>query len=464
MKRFCVLFSATIFLLPLSAFALTQEQINTLQTEENQLEQENTQLNSQISTLESQGETYQRDIDLLNAKIKQEQLQIQEENIKLQQLGQDITTKSSTLTTLEGQLSQSQATLSALLRKQNEQSSISLVELVAGSQPLSDIFAEADAESVLQQSISDAMDSTKDLASTTEAQKVDLQNQQDAETNAKEAIQTEQNLVKANESQESALLAANKSGQESIQQVISNNNAKISQIQSALFQLNGTSAIKFQDALAFAQTAQGKTGVDPAFTLAILKQESNLGENTGNCYVTNYNTGAGVNATTGAVKSRVMNPTRDIPPFLQIAQSLGFNPQSMKVSCPLSIGWGGAMGPAQFIPSTWILPDFQAQIQSAIGITNTNPWDPQTAIMASAIYLGNLGASGTIGNNYTSNRTAACHYYSGENCYTSSGRANVGLSYGVSVMNIAECIQECDIDIINGVSTSCSSAISSYCS
>ena len=84
--------------------------------------------------------------------------------------------------------------------------------------------------------------------------------------------------------------------------------------------------------------------------------------------------------------------------------------------------------------------------------------------MASAIYLGNLGAQGTVSNNYTTNRTAACHYYSGQNCYTARGYAGVGLSYGNSVMNIAECIQECDIDVINGVSTSCSASVSQYCS
>jgi len=463
MKRIGALFGFLFLCVPLSALALTQDQINTLQSQEAQLEQQNTLLNSQIAVLEGQSETYQRDIDLLNAKIKQEQLQIQQKNILLQELGQNITAKSSTLSDLESELSQNQATLAALLRKENEQGAISLVELVARKQPLSDIFAEVDAESVLKESISSVMESTKTVASSTAAERTNLENQRNAETDAKQAIQIQQNLVQSNEKQEAALLVANKSGQKSIQQVIASNDAKIAQIKSALFQLNGANGIPFGTALSYAQSAQGKTGVDPAFTLAIIKQESNLGQNVGNCYVTDYNSGAGVNASTGAIRSRVMNPTRDIPPFLQIAQTLGFNPQSQKVSCPLSIGWGGAMGPAQFIPSTWVLPNFQSQIAQALGTTATNPWDPNDAIMASAIYLSNLGASGTISNNYTSNRTAACHYYSGQNCYNSRGYANVGLSYGSSVMNIAECIQQCDIDIINGVSTSCSSAVSSYC-
>lgn len=457
MKRAITCISIGLFCIPLGALALTQAQINTLQSEEAQLEQENTQLNSQISTLENQGESYQRDIDLLKAKIQEEQLQIKEDNIKLEQLGEGIATKSSTLSSLENQLAENQATLAALLRKADEQSSISLVELIASNEPLSDVFAEADAESVLKEDISSVMETTKDLASTTAAQRTDLENQQDAETNAKEAIQTQQNLVQSNENQEAALLAANKSGQESIQQVIANNNTKIAQIKSALFQLNGTNGIPFGDALAFAQAAEDKTGVDPAFTLAILKQESDLGQNTGNCYLTNYNTGAGV-TTSGVAKSRVMNPTRDVPPYLQIAQALGFDPQSMKVSCPLSIGWGGAMGPAQFIPSTWVLPSFQSQIAAALGTTATNPWDPQTAIMASAIYLSNLGASGSVSNDYSVNRAAACHYYAG------AGGCSVGGSYGTAVMKKAECIQQCDIDIINGVSTSCSASISQYCS
>ncbi len=464
MKRALTYISIGLLFMPLSVFALTQAQISSLQSEEAQLEQENTQLSAQKATLETQNESIQRDINLLDVQIKQEQLQIQEKNIELEQIGQDIGVKSSTISSLEDQLSQNQDTLASLLRKANEQGEISLVELVAGSMPLSDIFSEADAESVLKQNISNVMESTKDLASTTASQKADLESQQNAQADAKQAIQDQQNLVQSNEKEKTQLLNANKSQANAYQTIISNNQTRISQIQSALFQLNGTSAIKFQDALSFAEGAKSKTGVDPAFTLAILKQESNLGQNTGNCYLRDYNTGAGVNATTGAVKPKVMSPTRDIPPFLQIASSLGFDPQSMKVSCPLSIGWGGAMGPAQFIPSTWILPDFQSQIQNALGISNTNPWDPQTAIMASAIYLSNLGASGTIGNDYTVNRTAACHYYSGQNCYTSRGAPNVGLSYGDSVMNIAECIQECDIDIINGVSTSCSSAISQYCS
>ena len=50
-----------------------------------------------------------------------------------------------------------------------------------------------------------------------------------------------------------------------------------------------------------------------------------------------------------------MHPNRDRPVFAVIAQTLGFNPDDLPVSRKPWYGWGGAMGPAQFIPSTWAL-------------------------------------------------------------------------------------------------------------
>jgi large subunit ribosomal protein L31 len=44
--------------------------------------------------------------------------------------------------------------------------------------------------------------------------------------------------------------------------------------------------------------------------LAILTQESNLGQNVGQCYLRDNSTGAGVGKNTGTVFQKVMSPTR----------------------------------------------------------------------------------------------------------------------------------------------------------
>src|SRR5438876_208633 len=83
-------------------------------------------------------------------------------------------------------------------------------------------------------------------------------------------------------------------------------------------------------------------------------------------------------------------PDRAIPPFLDNAQRFQKHPFHTVVSCPIAGagGYGGAMGPAQFIPSTWKL--LANRIKDALGYEG-NPWVPRDAFMASALFLSDLG-------------------------------------------------------------------------
>ena len=90
------------------------------------------------------------------------------------------------------------------------------------------------------------------------------------------------------------------------------------------------------------------------------------------------------------------------------------------------------MGPAQFIASTWKL--FESRLKAALGY-DANPWAPQDAFVASAMYLTDLGASGT---SYSSQLRAACKYY---------GSGGSTCTYGRSVMGLKASIQS-DIDYL----------------
>ena len=198
--------------------------------------------------------------------------------------------------------------------------------------------------------------------------------------------------------------------------------------------------------LSYAEVASAKTGVRSAFILAILQQESNLGANVGSCVITNLSGGGTKSVNTGKIFSNGIHPTRDLPILDTILKNLGRDPFETRVSCPVSstFGFGGAMGPAQFIPSTWDL--MANKIATATNKTTPDPWDPADAIMASAIFLADLGAGIQ---DYTNERSAACRYYSGKTCYT-NGRANVGLRYGNKVMERAASLQR-DIDFLQNL-------------
>ncbi|MDZ4284399.1 MAG: lytic murein transglycosylase, partial [Patescibacteria group bacterium] len=97
-----------------------------------------------------------------------------------------------------------------------------------------------------------------------------------------------------------------------------------------------------------------------------------------------------------------------------VTQELGINPDITPVSCPMrdakgnQIGWGGAMGPAQFIPSTWM--GYRERIVAVSGRAPANPWDIRDAFIAAALYLKNAGA---VAGNEQSEWAAAMRYFSG---------------------------------------------------
>ena len=189
--------------------------------------------------------------------------------------------------------------------------------------------------------------------------------------------------------------------------------------------------------------ASKTTGVRPALILAILMQESSLGVNVGACYLNSDLSGSGFSIKTGDVKQRTMNPTRDVPIFTSLLNKLSRDINKTPVSCWIAAyskgqpsGWGGAMGPSQFIPSTWVL--FENRIKSATNSSLADPWNPAHAITATALYLSDLGA---VSGNEVAERNAACKYYSGRSCSSSSA----GAGYGNSVMKKLYSMQQ-DID------------------
>ena len=132
-----------------------------------------------------------------------------------------------------------------------------------------------------------------------------------------------------------------------------------------------------------------------------------------------------------------MKPSRDYEPYLRITKELGLDPDTMPLSCPYKGGYGGAMGPAQFIPSTW--EGMQSAVARLTGNNPPNPWNAIDAFAASGLYLRDLGAAG---GSYSAERKAALRYYAGSNW---SNPKNA--FYGNEVMAIATKYQS-QIDIL----------------
>jgi membrane-bound lytic murein transglycosylase B len=179
--------------------------------------------------------------------------------------------------------------------------------------------------------------------------------------------------------------------------------------------------------------------VPAALILAILTQETNLGENQGSCYVKDLATGNGVGKNTGRAFNKVMAAPRDTTPFQTITESLGRDWSNTPVSCPQSVGYGGAMGPSQFIPSTWML--YKTRLANLTGETFPDPWNARTAIFATALLMEDNGGDGGTRESW---RKAALRYFAGGNW---SKPANA--PYGDGVLRHLDKIQA-EINILEG--------------
>ena len=239
------------------------------------------------------------------------------------------------------------------------------------------------------------------------------------------------------------MLTQTKGVEANYQKIIAANQKTAAQIRTELFQLaGGGGQIPLPTAITLAKQAGAATGVRPAFILGILRQETNLGANVGQCLLTNSpSKGDGKGKNTGTLIRGVMKPTRDVDPFLALVSSLGLDWMQMPVSCPQSSGYGGGMGPAQFIPSTWA--SYEARIATLAGHQGTpaNPWNNLDAFTAIALYMTDLGAGAQTPD---AERTAALKYFAG-GYYTNPAFA----PYGDNVMQFASDFQQ-EINTLNG--------------
>ncbi|OHA30068.1 MAG: hypothetical protein A3B08_00020 [Candidatus Taylorbacteria bacterium RIFCSPLOWO2_01_FULL_43_44] len=390
-----------------------------------------------LSSKQRESTSLARDLAILTAKIEEAKAKIRAKNIIIQQLSKDIVGKADEIEDLSAKLEREKESLAKIIRQSDEIESKSLAEFVFSEKKLSEFVLDLDSYNTVKVALNDSFVMIKDLRAEVETEKNTLSKKKNAETDARIVIEAEQRIIQKNEAEKKKLLAINQNQEKSYQLILSERQKKAAQIRSALFSLRDTAAIPFGTALGFAVEVEKMTGVRPAFLLAILTQETNLGENVGQCFVTNFTTGDGIGKKTGNIVRGIMKPSRDIKPFLDLAIRLGFDPKTRAVSCPQSTGWGGAMGPSQFIPSTWV--GIESRLAKAAGVTTPDPWIPHDAFFASGLYLSDLGAGA---GGYTAEWNAAAKYYAGG----STGWQTRGKSYANSVLKIAQNIQENMID------------------
>lgn len=412
---------------------------------------EASRISQDLGKTEKEKQTLNGKISSLRNQIKNLEYQIYQSNLMIGDLGVQIKDTESSIDKTSLHIEDIKNKLSSVIIKINEQDYRSLVEIMF-SEGLSDFFDNLVAYGFLNSETKTLLGEIKSLKNSLETQKHSLDNnKQDLEDQV--SLQTiQKNQSSSLKSQQEYYL---KLTEEQYQQQLKEKQdieTAAAKIRSRLFELIGVAqgGIEFGKAVEIAQFVERTTGVRAAFVLSILAQESmrygQIGANVGQCYLKNTGTGDGIRIQSGANSSRTMNPTRDVPVFLKIieelnsAKNLVRDPFGTPISCWIPAysygkpyGWGGAMGPAQFIPSTWVRYD--DRISSITGIS-ADPWDIKDSFLAAGIYLKDLGAE-------SNEFKAAMKYFSGSSWTWSEEQ-----SYGNPVIQRAKQYQK-EIDLLS---------------
>ncbi len=421
MIRRCVsgMLVATFFLLPFSAQGETEsERRKRLETELQNVERQILTQQRLVEDKQEERQSLERDITIIESEIKKAQLGIQARSLAITQLSDQIGEKEVVLDILAERLHKQQTSLADLVRKSAQIEEYSLVEVLLSKQNFSEFFTDVATYQSIKESLNESLAALHEIRRDTVEQKDELETKQLAEAEMKRIQELQKKEIEVKEAAKQKILTVTKGEEKAYQALLDSQRKTAAQLRNALFELlGGGGGIAFPEAVRLAEVASTATGVEAALILAILEQETNIGSNLGNCLFTDSHSGR-----------PVMHPDRDEPVFLALADALGFDAYSRTVSCPIiqngsRVGWGGAMGPSQFIPSTWAIYgglvnygngweyDKNADAIRVVSGANdpSNPFDNQDAFIGTALLMRDNGANGS----YSGDRLAALRYYAG---------------------------------------------------
>ncbi|OGZ32068.1 MAG: hypothetical protein A3H02_02760 [Candidatus Niyogibacteria bacterium RIFCSPLOWO2_12_FULL_41_13] len=374
-----------------------------------------------IEEKQIQATTMERDIAILNAKIDKLKLEIKARKIAIEELAQELAEKENSIAKLVKKSEAIKESLAELLRQVYEIEQNSLIELILNKEEFSDSFKEIDSLELAQSSLQDSLGALRISNKQLEEEKNSLEERQTEEVRLKITQELSTETIKEKEKEQKEILKITRGKEKEYQKFLKEQEKSAATIRSRLFLLAGSPAIPFEKAIEYANLAFNTTGVRPAFLLAVITEESNLGRNIG----------------TGDWKEEMKKCPKQQTAFQEITQKLGLDPNLMPVSKRAWYGnCGGAMGPAQFMPTTWLL--YENRIKNLVG-EKPSPWNPKHAFLAAALYLKDVGAANGGTN---SERTAALKYLAGSNW-----NKKAYSFYGNEVLEIASKYQK-EIDIV----------------
>ncbi|OHA50561.1 MAG: hypothetical protein A3A97_03255 [Candidatus Terrybacteria bacterium RIFCSPLOWO2_01_FULL_40_23] len=338
------------------------------------IEQEIAALVADIDGLKNQQRTLAREVRLFDAELRKVELEIKRIKIEIDKNQQAIGEKEKEIAVYEKKLQESRNALAETILTVDQNDKESILEIILTAENFSDVFGKITNIESVEKAVHERIAEVKDIKSVLDKEKEVLEGQKEELIGLQTLAAIQQAGLEEKKQAKVDLLAQTKGREKLFSEQLVKAKQDAAVLRQQIFLLEGSGvSMPFEDALTLAKKASSYANIRPAFLLAVLKKESHWGASVG----------------TGNWRDD-MHP-RDQAAFFEICYELGLDPDSTPVSRKPSYGWGGAMGPAQFLPRTWL--GWKDRVAEATGHNPPSPWNLEDAFTASALKLGAGGAT-----------------------------------------------------------------------
>ena len=403
------------------------------------LEREAAALDQSIQETQSQAKTLQQQIKVFDAEIKRRELEITRLGLAIRKAELDIRAKAAGIGDLTARIAKNRDTLGENIAELYRYDQENMLVVLVKNETLSDFFSALDNIRDLQSQLNALVADLRTNRSRLEEEKAAVEEFREERLSLRALAEVERRAGSEKKLEKDRLLKLTKGKEATYQQLLSQKRKDIQTLKTQLFYLERT-GVKAEDALKYAEIAAKRTGIRTAFLLALLEVETGRQFEGGVI-------SAGTHLGTGNWKTDMYDCYRNLGrksaaenqknAFFKITSELGLDPDKMPVSRKPSYGCGGAMGPAQFIPTTWLL--FADRVAWLTGHRPPNPWNIEDAFTASATFLADSGATSKA---KTGEIAAARTYISGRpNCPASGSARSACLAYANRVWSLSQDIE-----------------------
>lgn len=357
-------------------------------------------INAEIETirqtlrgLREKRETLEDEIIESKTEIARTELSIARSEIAMGSLVREIAVLKDQIMGYEEEVGGHRETIAEVVREVAERDQESPIAVFFSTTSLSDVTNRIEEAAQLQQQLLIRVYELQDAQLVLVTEQERLSNQQQIEEKARALLVVAREGLLVKREVQRQLIERTKSQRTATQVGLSLVELDAARIRRQLFPLTDIDGgLTFEEAYLIADPIARAVGIRTAFLLAILQKETHLGELKG----------------TGTWRID-MHP-RDWDAFIAITSALGLDPDAVPVSRAPSYGWGGAMGPAQFLPTTWLA--YEDSVREVTGHDPPSPFNIEDAFTASAIKLARDGA---WAQNVDAEWKAAMIYFAGGN-------------------------------------------------